>query len=265
MGTPNGPRPREVVCGITDPKQAWEALIAAGFLPQSMVEDPRRKFRWVLDRKNEKTELSPYPLRISQAVAIANDVQSFLTAEALARETASALVSINQWWMKRGFQHKYDHLEKIHHPTDSVDHIVWEEKYEGYHTRQLFAGDGSWSHPAHMGVLASLLPERPYPDPERESYCRYSEAMTESRAWDSGDHFLVPHDESDYMCRETSGCFRYCRVLRKESLNPLIHSFPNPYRPLLSLALEHHHGQYGIMDHPEHKNLSCISIGYACV
>jgi len=90
---------RAAIEGISDPSQAWSALLQCGIVPASWNNDPGRRFIAVGDdglRVGSNDSLRPpesaAPVTIRAALAIACDVEGVLAAEADARTCAAALV-----------------------------------------------------------------------------------------------------------------------------------------------------------------------------
>lgn len=87
---------RAALRGITDPREAWEALAARGLIDASWVHDPRRWFactadEWIAQGGHASPAQGPlatmHPPTLRACAAIVADPASIVTAEALARET----------------------------------------------------------------------------------------------------------------------------------------------------------------------------------
>ncbi len=91
---------RTALAGVTEPREAWEALASREIVPLSWVGASERTFRngW----------MRMYPPTVEAALMLGSDAEGVLTAEALVRECAARLAELGypttpaapvQWWM----------------------------------------------------------------------------------------------------------------------------------------------------------------------
>lgn len=254
------PTPEFVLRGITDPEKAARMLLAEKYFSKGFFDGTDRLFvvpevavsQPEFGAKPVFPKTSPYPVLLSQLIAIAHDCPTFLVAEQCAQAIAQCLVDINQWCagfhdLTQGLDgmHSYFHVEPkpIHLPRT----LLW-----SHPSTELLASElglrWSWelSGWVVMNYLYALMPQtalNDFADPKKPLLTNLCHAWDDAATLIHPNHFHFPH--WPFMTRLFPDDPFLYSFRKHQAQGYPTHKLPNPFQALIDMTKVCHHGGVG--------------------
>lgn len=212
---------RAAVEGVTDAREAWETLVARGFVPDDEVDVSYRKYR------RGRGQWAPSPATARDAAVVAADFAAMLTAEELAREFLAAakavgVVASERFLWETGWPRSRAAGASVHDALDAAGDAALDAAGDDRMER---AGKSVWPM-----VRAAGFPYE-FEDLEGQSAgAEFEEFFASHIAATAGDAWVWA-DAAKRGLRLAANA----KGVAKSARGELVRDLPDPYEPLLAL------------------------------